>query len=466
MSDHVAQSKGRHRGSRSGIRRFKWIAAAGCLIAAACVPQIGSSSPYFGSGAVGLDGRSIGDMTACASGGGTVTAEVRGPFDIGSPYLVEIFRGVGTTDLLTSGYLSTYGDHVVSPPLGLGECFRVRFTKPTGGQGQFDFVVTWCTGDCTSVPVPPTIDAIATAGGPYTAPALVPFQWTVTDRNPDAVVTCRVDGDGDGTWDRTVVGCNHLHGANVLVGPGAHTAVLEASDGSFPPVTRTVAVNVGPDPVEPYNIEVREPSPLPPEVASLVPGVVAKWEQVITRGVPDQLVNVPAGYCGTGGQAVDQVVDDMVVDVVVGGIDGRGGLLGTAGGCAPGPDGLPRIGLIIIDSADIPFVSQQVLGDVIAHEFGHVLAFGVGPYFNYVSGMDTDNPTFTGPRARLEWLGLGGTGDPPLHPSNTVHWRDPQLAGELMNNSVGHALAILTAATLADVVYHVDPSAADPYHLP
>ena len=445
------------------------LSAAGLLGLTACAPpSVNLSSPFSGSATQGLDGKWEGNLLACASGGGVVTVRVSGGFDTLNPYVVEIYDAWSGGNVVGSGTIATPDQAVTSSSLPLGGCFRAHIHSATGTL-MFFYTVTFCTGDCTSVPVPPTIGSFAATAGPFgSGPALVPLGWSVGDRNPDATVVCRVDADGDGTWDVTVPGCDRLPGTNVLVGPGPHTSVLEVSDGVFPPVTATASVDVGPDPGEPYNIEVRQPAPLPPEVAAVVPGVVATWERVVTRGVPDQQVTVPTGSCGTGSQAVDQVVDDMVVDLVVAPLDGRGGTAGTAGGCAFGTDRLPRIGLVILDEADVPFLGQQALSDLLSHELGHVLAFGISPYFDFVSGGDSDTPTFTGPRARLAFAALGGHGDPPLHPGNVVHWRDPDLAGELMNNGLRlqNALSVLTTATLADVGYHVDPAAADPYTLP
>ena len=441
------------------------LSAVGLFGLTACAPPaLVVESPFFGTATQTAAHTWEGNLLACASGGGVVTVAVSGGFDPEHPYRVDIYDAWSGGNLIGSGGIGGPTEVVTSSPLALGGCFRVRVHNDLMA---FFYSVTWCSGECTTVPSAPTIASFAPVSGPYTAPALVPFGWSVRDRNPDAVVSCRLDADGDGTWDLQIPDCDHRVGTNVLVGPGQHTARLEVSDGIFPPVVATAPIEVGPDPVEPYGIEVRHAAPLPPEVEGPLAGVVAQWERVISRGVPDQQLTVPASYCGTGGQPVDQLVDDIVIDILVGPLDGRGGTGGTAGSCAPGPDRLPRLGLIIIDEADIPFLDEQAIYDLVSHEFGHALGFGADRFFDFVSGGDTDGPTFTGPRARVEWAALGGLGDPPLHPHNFVHWRDPDLAGEVMNNGLRtvNVLSILTVAAFADFGYHVDPEAADPYVL-
>jgi hypothetical protein len=75
---------------------------------------------------------------------------------------------------------------------------------------------------------------------------------------------------------------------------------------------------------------------------------------VITRGVPDTTVNVAAGVCGSGSAALTGLVDDLVVNVDVSPIDGVGGILGVSGSClVAAADGLPRVGSMHFDSADV-----------------------------------------------------------------------------------------------------------------
>ena len=98
----------------------------------------------------------------------------------------------------------------------------------------------------------------------------------------------------------------------ILETHGDHVAALEVSDGTHPPVTRTWSYSVAPGPTEPYDIVVRPTAALDPAVAAATDAAVARWERVITRGVPDVTASVPAGYCGTGGQPFDGTIDEFV----------------------------------------------------------------------------------------------------------------------------------------------------------
>jgi hypothetical protein len=443
-------------------------------LASCAPPAVIATSPFYGSATQNLDRTWEGNLLACTSGGGVVTVASRGWNDASNPFVVEIFRGWNTdaASLLTTGAIHAFDETVSSPPLPLDTCFHVRIRQQYDRTTAFDYTVTWCSGSCTTVPVAPEIRSFGATGGPFVAPAVVPFGWEVRDRNPDDVLTCRLDADGDGTWDVTVQNCRGTVGRNAgVASAGDHVATLELSDGTHPPVTRTLAYTVAPGPTEPYDIVIRPTAPLDPAVQAAVDQAVARWERVIVRGVPDVAVSVPAGQCGTGGQPFDGTIDDLVVDLVVGPLDGQGGIAGTAGACVFGADRQSRFGLIIIDSADLPHLETTgLLDDLVAHELGHVIGFPGTTFSDFVRDGDSDLPQFVGPRAVLEWSALTGAPQQgvPLHQHDLAHWGN-ELNGELMAPSLlGGSfvpLSRLTIAAFADMGYHVDLSVADPFAL-
>ncbi len=335
------------------------------------------------------------------------------------------------------------------------------------------------TGACVPpapAPAPPVVRSFAAAGAPFAAPALVPFAWKVTDANKDEL-TCRLDLDDDGTWDEVIAPCPSVGSRNASLGEGARRAVLEVSDPTHAAVRAVATVAVGPGPGDAgYDIELRTPVPLPPELQAAMETAIGRWEAVFARGVPDEAVALPAGACGA--DPIDGVVDDLVLVVQL--ADPGGGFAASAGPCTVGGDHLSRTGIITFDPTQLPFAIQYgLLEDLAAHELGHVL--GVGSLWMswgraLIEGSGTGDPRFIGPRTVAVWSALGRSGGVPVENlyAHQIedHWRENApdgLVTELMTPYLGtgaHPLSMVTIASLADLGYHVDPAAAEPYAPP
>ena len=110
----------------------------------------------------------------------------------------------------------------------------------------------------------------------------------------------------------------------------------------------------------------------------------AKWTQIIVADVGDvDYTGVdmafPADRCMEGQPAFDQILDDVVIFVDIGFIDGQGGTLGQAGPCAVRGAGSNQtmFGRMEFDEADLVTVEAQgQLEGLILHEMGHVLGIG------------------------------------------------------------------------------------------
>ncbi len=325
-------------------------------------------------------------------------------------------------------------------------------------------------------PVPPTVSSFSAPSGPFADPALVPFVWKVSDANGDDL-TCRLDWDGDTTWDLTIPHCQTDSARYAEIGIGDHLAILEVSDGTHT-VTSTTAYSVVAGPTEAYDIELRVLGTLEPEVQQAFDDAVDRWESILSRGVPAVSLDVPAGDCLEGAPAYSGPVDDLVIDVAVRPIDGPGAVLGMAGPCWVGTtDRLSRWGVMEFDSADLDdMIEDGTLGAVILHEMGHVL--GIGTLWDYgrslLVGAGTSNPRFVGPRATSAYALLGGTGNVPVEnngvPGTTdAHWRESVFANEIMTGYIGagdNPLSLMSIVSLADMGYQVDVTQADPYSLP
>ena len=323
-------------------------------------------------------------------------------------------------------------------------------------------------------PAPPVITSFVAQAQRTVAPVTAVFHWTISDVNNDFLI-CRVDLDGNGTFDTTINGCTNakLALANYLTA-GTRTPKLEVSDSIFPPVTATTTVPVTAGPTEPFNITLRIDSPMKPEFQAAFQHAAAKWETVITSGNPDQYAQIqPILFPWT--PAFDGTVDDVLIDARDTLLDGAGHLLGQATplGFRDG-GGIPYWGIMEFDTPDLQSLYDDgTLDDVITHEMGHVL--GIGTWLT--RGLTADlltNPVYTGLAANAAYQQLGGTGLLPLEDQGGagtmwVHWRESVFQRELMTGYADPApepLSTLTLGALADYGYGVDFSKADPYVLP
>jgi hypothetical protein len=196
-----------------------------------------------------------------------------------------------------------------------------------------------------------------------------------------------------------------------------------------------------------------------------------RWTKVIVGDLPSVLV---------GGE----VIDDLLIEAQGVAIDGPGGILGQAGptNLRPASAGanafLPAKGIMSFDTADLAQMQANgTLLDVITHEMGHVIGIGtIWPHKGLLTGAGTNNPKFTGTNAKKEYGILKGTG-PMAVPVENIggpgtrdsHWRESLFKNELMSGFIAapnNPLSKMTAASLQDLGYVVNMSAAEPYALP
>ena len=229
-----------------------------------------------------------------------------------------------------------------------------------------------------------------------------------------------------------------------------------------------------------------------------------RLEQVITSDLPDVFIEYHEVRDLIYGELIDtitdQQIDDIKVYVSITEIDGPGGILGGAnptlfastesGYPVPGASGLPIIGQMVFDRADLSALEQQgTLQDTILHEMIH--AVGGGPihwqanglqgfegtsgfywYSNYHPIWDTStlahiayDSLFTSafPDIPLEFNGGSGTAG--------GHWYEGRFDNELMTGWVnygdrGNPLSIISLGMLGDIGYGVDFNYADAFHFP
>ncbi len=241
-----------------------------------------------------------------------------------------------------------------------------------------------------------------------------------------------------------------------------------------------------------FNVSLRFTSMPTANQLTTFSAAALRWESIITGDVPPIPLNAPAGSCSTS-PAINETIDDLIIYVLLEPIDGVGQVLGSAGPCfvrntapSPGLLGLPVVGVMRFDTADLPSLEAGGnFGNVILHEMGHVIGIGtrwgnflLNPSLPSAPGVNTH---FNGPNAIAGFNAIGGgtwTGSTtPLATSkvpveNTQggqgtrdsHWRESVLANELMTgfvNAGSNPLSELTIRSLIDLGYVVNPAEAD-----
>ncbi|MEJ2666589.1 MAG: Ig-like domain-containing protein [Deinococcales bacterium] len=273
---------------------------------------------------------------------------------------------------------------------------------------------------------------------------------------------------------------------------GSNTITVHAYDAAGNDGTTSVTVSYSQS-SDPFNITVNYVSTVDSTAQAAFNAAAARWDSIITQGLPNVNVSIPQGFCGSSGTAapamptaaINGTIDDLRIDVWIGPIDGAGNILGEGGPCySRSSDHLTVYGYIELDSADVASLeANNMLEATILHEMGHVL--GIGTLWNYyrslLTGAGTSNPRFVGANAVREWHTLGGSNGVPVEncldsSGNTIpgcgagtedsHWREAVFGNELMTGWLSFGsdpLSRMTIGSLQDLGYAVDYAQADPY---
>jgi hypothetical protein len=469
----------------------------------------------------------INSLTATVQGVAPVTFTVSA--DPGTPASVAVVSGNAQTAVV--------GTAVSIPPAAIVKDFygnvvpgvQVTFAPATGSGTVTNSIATadangiarvgsWTVGTVTgaqtliaTVPGLPsvTIEAIATFGPPSllgasagnnlsavirTAVAVAP-SVVVRDRfgNPvaGALVTFAVTAGGG-----SVIGATQATDVNGVAGVGswvlgaaAGPNTLTAQVAGITPVAfNATAMITPPPPSTAYGITIRYVTPATARQQLAVERAVARWQSVVTGDVSDvdtRANQVAANSCGTH-PAIAELIDDIIIFVDFGDIDGVGKTLGQAGPCfIRSSNGLPVIGRLKLDASDLANMETNgTVDDVVLHEIGHVLGIGtVWGSLGVLSFSQTDSVTMTGARAAESFRAQGGItfAGRPVPVENCVgltttcgagtrdgHWRELVMGRELMTGYISPAgqanpLSRITIQSLADIGYAVNINVADGY---
>ena len=381
-------------------------------------------------------------LTATSAG---LTNAVSGPFDVATA-LLTITKYVGDGQTALVGFATNIRPGVVVTD-GSGPVAGIPVTfAVTGGGGSI-------TGTAT---VNTNAQGIAQTGG-----------WTV--------------GAAAGANTMTATGSGAFSGSNAV---------------TFAATAQT----------RQYNIEIRNIGPaFSPATQAAFNAAESQWQSVIYGELSDVPFNI-TNVCGLGTN-MNETIDDIVILALFDSIDGPGQILGSAGACfVRNSNGLPVVGAMRFDTADMGSLTAAQVNAVIMHEMGHVLGFSSG-IFNLsgrtcaqllstgnagaVTSQDTHfNCTQAGGTNNATALfdSIGGTlythgnkipleNCTGLSPGNTAtcgpstynsHWRESEFVDELMtgyldNGINGNKMSVVTIAALQDQGYVTNFAAAQSY---
>ena len=271
------------------------------------------------------------------------------------------------------------------------------------------------------------------------------------------------------------------------VAPGVATVTVTASDPEDAAVASSFAVTVE-RVATPFEIELVFATSMTGAQEAAFQRAAERWMAILA---PTDLTDVQFNRtldCGADPtfQRYVEMIDDLMIVVAVAEIDGPSGTLARAGPCwIRRATSLPVYGRMTFDADDLEWIERTGdLEEVILHEMGHVLGFGLiwrlrGLLRNPASATSTPDTHFTGPLAIAAFDEAGGTGyggakvpvENTLGPGSwNSHWRETVLALELMTPrqhlGVAEPLSAITIQSLADLGYEVDATLAEPYRLP
>jgi hypothetical protein len=236
-----------------------------------------------------------------------------------------------------------------------------------------------------------------------------------------------------------------------------------------------------------YDITLRFVNMVTPSQQQAFTDARLQWESLIVGELEDGLLQLDAdevAFCNSSLPAVNEQVDDVLIYVIVEPIDGPEAVLAQAGPCfIRNTDLLTVHGVMRFDSDDLELIETEgLLARVILHEMGHVLGFGT----LWIGGLLADpslpdplgkDPHFTGAQAIVAFDAIGGSsytaGKVPVQNTGgagnaDAHWRDSVFGRELMTGFINagvNPLSSVSVASLGDLGYIVNPSAAESYTL-
>ncbi len=239
------------------------------------------------------------------------------------------------------------------------------------------------------------------------------------------------------------------------------SAVFSTSTGSYTLSIASAQVVSSTSDASRFNIDIQYTGSS--QYRAAFANAVARWESIVTGDLPS-VTNARYGN-----------IDDLLIIASIGSIDGVGGTLGHAAPSGLRSSGLPYLGIMEFDSADIDqLIASGRFEGVILHEMAHVLGLGtLWDTFSLIS--PTNEYQYVGSTALSAWRVVSTNPNATYVPLETeggagtagAHWLESILGDEIMTGYVDMVMpfSIVTVGSLADLGYVVDYSRADTFFI-
>ncbi|MDE2795962.1 MAG: hypothetical protein OXL34_14165 [Gemmatimonadota bacterium] len=254
----------------------------------------------------------------------------------------------------------------------------------------------------------------------------------------------------------------------------------------------TLSVGIAELPAELFDLDVSVVDEVTSSQNAVIMRVAERYESMIGLGSYDARVWLEADGCAPGfPQLVEHYLDDIEVVIMVGSVDGEGGVVAMSGTCAirhrihDGWIGMPGIGAIVLDEADIEGLeSDGVFETVVMREMAK--AMGFDPVLWNIHGFLKNPSSANEPEADAHmnaalvvaaFNAAGGenyTGAKVPLENGTVPgvsnrtWRASVFGNEIMTPYLTGdtpPLSRITLEALYEVGYELDVTMADPFTL-
>lgn len=427
------------------------------------------------------------DPSGAVSGAAFTTQPVVHIRDVSDALVTSATNQV--TASLTTGTGTLLGTASVNAVNGIATFSGLRIDN-AADQKRLTFAATNLTSAQSSLfsVTPGALNSIQVAFSPV-SPLALNAASTATANGFDAALN-PLGPVASPVWSTDNFRIARVTSAGALQGIGSGSANIIATSGAISGQTSlTVSAAGGNFAITMVNINA-----LTPSVQTAFNNAAARWAQIIRGDLPNYNgATFDASGCQAAGVMpvptnVPVPIDDVLIYVIVGPIDGPGAILGSAGPCFTlGPSTRPLVGSMRFDDADLANLEASGrLGAVITHEMGHVLGIGTlwtnaGLLLNpaTLGPPASGDPTYNGTNAKWAFQNLGtGYGGVIVPVENCVgisgcgggtingHWRELVLLRELMTGFVSatgqpNPLSPLTAASLIDQGYLADANQAD-----
>lgn len=228
-----------------------------------------------------------------------------------------------------------------------------------------------------------------------------------------------------------------------------------------------------------FNIEIVFVDTVNEDYKQAILNAKNKWESVIKTGIPNTYTFPKGTTCFADWATLpnDKVVDDLLIFVKIGKMDGPGNMSGRSGLCVQTrtPDAHWRVGMIQMDAEDLNLLGgTDYIEKVAKHQIGHMIGIGtLWKDFNLIKEVQGKKPTYTGAGGIEGQSKIGGSGQPILEINSNGgmeanHWSESVYDTELMTTQLdaNNYLSKLSVLSLKDLGFEVNESNADAYTIP